>query len=34
MNLRLLPPKIIDDVLRGKQSPDITVKRLYELAKI
>lgn len=34
MNLRLLPPKIIEDVLSGKQSPDITVKRLYELAKI
>jgi hypothetical protein len=34
MNLRLLPPQIIDDVLNGKQAPDITVKRLYELAKI
>lgn len=34
MNLRLLPPKIIEAVLSGKQTPDITVKRLYELAKI
>lgn len=34
MNLRLLPPKIIEEVLNGKQTPDITVKRLYELAKI
>lgn len=34
MNLRLLPSKIIEAVLSGKQSPDITVKRLYELAKI
>lgn len=34
MNLRLLPPKIIEAVLNGKQTPDITVKRLYELAKI
>lgn len=34
MNLRLLPPKIIEDILSGKQAPDITVKRLYELAKI
>lgn len=34
MNLRLLPPKIIEAVLSGKQTSDITVKRLYELAKI
>lgn len=34
MNLRLLPPKIIEEVLNGKQTPDITVKRLYELAKV
>lgn len=34
MNLRLLPPKIIEDILSGKQTPDITVKKLYELAKV
>lgn len=34
MNLRLLPPKVIEAVLNGKQTPDITVKRLYELAKV
>lgn len=34
MNLRLLPPKIIEDILSGKQAPDMTIKRLYELAKI
>jgi len=34
MNLRLLPPKIIENILNGKQSADITVKRLYEMAKI
>lgn len=34
MNLRFLPPKIVEDVLNGNQQATLTVKNLYELAKI
>jgi len=34
MNLRFLPPKIVMDVLNGKQGPTLTMKKLHELAKI
>ena len=34
MNLRFLPPKIVEDILNGKQEPSLTVKKLYELARI
>ena len=34
MNLRFLPPKIVGDILNGKQDPTLTVKKLHELARI
>lgn len=34
MNLRFLPPKIVEDILNGKQSANLTVKKLFELAII
>ena len=34
MNLRFLPPKIVEDILNGKQEPILTVKKLHELAKV
>lgn len=34
MNLRLLPPNLIENILAGKQDRTLTVKELYELAKI
>lgn len=33
MNLIFLPPQIVEDILYGKQSPALTVKKLHELAK-
>lgn len=33
MNLRFLPPKIVEDILNGKQEPTLTVKKLHELAR-
>lgn len=33
MNLRFLPPKIVEDILNGKQAPNLTVKKLFELAR-
>ena len=32
MNLRYLPPRLIEDVLNGKQAPGLTVKELYRIA--
>lgn len=32
MNLRYLPPKLIEDILNGKQEPELTVKELYRIA--
>ena len=32
MSLRYLPPKLIEDILNGKQAPDMTVKELYRIA--
>lgn len=34
MNLRFLPPKIVEDILNGKQEVELTVKKLHELARI
>lgn len=34
MNLRFLPPNIVEDVLNGRQAAEITVKKLYEFAKL
>ena len=34
MNLRFLPPKIVDDILNGRQSVNLTVKALFELLRI
>lgn len=32
MNLRYLPPRLIEDILNGKQDPELTVKELYRIA--
>ena len=32
MSLRYLPPTLIEDILNGKQAPDMTVKELYRIA--
>ena len=32
MSLRYLPPKLIEDILNGKQAPNLTVKELYRIA--
>lgn len=34
MNLRFLAPKIVEDILNGKQDLTLTVKKLHELARI
>lgn len=34
MNLRFLPPKIVEDILNGRQSVNLTVKALFELSRI
>lgn len=33
INLRYLPPNVIEDILNGKQDPALTVKKLYEMSK-
>ena len=34
MNLRLLPPNLIEDILYGKQNSDLTISDLYKLINV
>ena len=34
MNLRLLPPTLIEDILYGKQDPNLMIADLYKLVKV
>lgn len=34
ISLRYLSPKLIEDILNGKQAPNLTIKELYRLAKL
>ena len=34
MNLRLLPPTLIEDILYGKQDPNLMISDLYKLVKV
>ena len=34
MNLRLLPPTLIEDILYGKQEPNLMITDLYKLVKV
>ena len=34
MLLRFLPPKLVEDILNGKQDPMLTIEKLVDMAKI
>ena len=34
MSLRFLPPKLVEDILNGKQDPMLTIEKLVDMAKI
>ena len=34
MNLRFLPPNLIEDILYGKQDPNLMISDLYKLVKV